>query len=92
MKDSTKDTFLYEEDRPPIASKPDSTLAILGSITGNFDERVMELIGRIERPPGSRQGWRIPLPPQMATNSGQGIGKGGFGFGIPGSLPCWQMI
>ena len=24
MKDSTKDTFLYEEDRPPIASKPDS--------------------------------------------------------------------
>jgi hypothetical protein len=70
----------------------DSTLAILGSITGNFDERVMELIGRIERPPGSRQGWRIPLPPQMATNSGQGIGKGGFGFGIPGSLPCWQMI
>ena len=69
----------------------DSTLAILGSITGNFDERVKELIGRIERPPGSRQGWRIPLRPQMAANRSQRIGKGGCGFGIPGSLSGWEM-
>jgi len=28
----------------------------------------------------------------MAADSGQCIDKGGIGFGIPGGLPCWQMI
>ena len=28
----------------------------------------------------------------MPPDSSQRIGKGEFGFGIPGDLPCWQVI
>ena len=69
-----------------------STLANLGGITGNSNERVKELSRRIDRSQRSRWGWRIPLGPQMATNRSQGIDKGGFGFGIPGRLPSRQVI
>jgi hypothetical protein len=67
----------------------DSTLANLGSITGHINERVKEPFRRIDRLQRSRRGWRIPLSPQMAANSSQGIDEGGFGFGIPGRVPGW---
>src|SRR5215472_3677477 len=36
----------------------DSTLANLGSITGDFNERIKEHFGRIDRSPGCQQSWR----------------------------------
>jgi len=43
MKGSTKDAFLYEEDRPPIASKPDSKADDHQRISANGDERSLRL-------------------------------------------------
>ena len=100
MKDELirKGLFLFEAQKYKRTSmmdesftESDSTLAILGSITSNINERIKDLLGRIDRPPGQMQGWRILLRSEMATNRSQRIDKSRFSFGIPGRLSGWQV-